>query len=85
MFYELQRLLKDLKICGSFGMPLENKYGYNLEGCYKIYFGNKKYRIVYTLEDDNISIYIINIDERKDLKVYRDVHVEFTIYKTKKH
>lgn len=84
-FSELQNLLRDLKNKGSFGLPLQNKYGYNLEGCFKIYFGRRKYRIVYTIENNKIDIFVLNIGEREDLKAYEEAHVEFTAYKSGNH
>jgi Txe/YoeB family toxin of Txe-Axe toxin-antitoxin module len=47
------------------GLPLKNKYGQDLRGCYKIYFINSSWRIVFRVVDNKIDIIeIVAVDER---------------------
>lgn len=55
------------------GQPLGNKAGFDLTGYRKLYFFQKKYRIVYTLDRKNNEVIIFAIGKREDLKVYRDL------------
>lgn len=55
------------------GLPLENKHGIDLERCFKIYFGNTRYRIVYEEEPDG-GMLILSVGERDELSVYRDAN-----------
>lgn len=73
---ECKRLLKDLERVGErLGTKLENKHGMDLSTCYKIYFSNREFRIVYRKTETQIEIIeVIAIGERNDLKVYKEVH-----------
>jgi mRNA interferase RelE/StbE len=53
---------------------LWNKLWINLCWFKKIYFANKKYRIVYKIIKEEITIYIISIWKREDMKVYKDAY-----------
>jgi len=70
---ECEKLLNDLKH-KHFGIRLENKFNMDLSNCYKIYFYNRKYRLVYKKEGNVIKI--VGAGERRDLKVYKDVFKE---------
>jgi mRNA-degrading endonuclease RelE of RelBE toxin-antitoxin system len=39
-----------------------------------MYFWNKKYRIVYNINNNDVIIYIISIWKRENMKVYKDAH-----------
>lgn len=55
------------------GRPLGNKAGLDLTGYLKLYFFQKKYRIVYELDKKNNEVTIFAIGKREDLKVYRNL------------
>lgn len=55
------------------GQPLGNRAGFDLTGYRKLYFFQKKYRIVYTLDRKNNEVIIFAIGKREDMKVYRDL------------
>lgn len=60
-----------LKEEGIYGKPLEDKNGRNLEDCFKIYFGDRKWRIVTAKHKSVIDIVdIIAIGKRENLAVY---------------
>jgi hypothetical protein len=67
---ECEKLLKDLKY-RHFGIQLENKFGMDLRNSYKIYFYNRKYRLVYS-KNGNV-IRIVGAGKREGLEVYKDV------------
>lgn len=52
--------LAELKSNIHLGKPLEDKNGMDLEGCYKIYFDNARYRIVYRKIDVGYEIIGVN-------------------------
>jgi len=52
---------------------LGNKRNLQLSGLKKIYFDNKRYRIVYDIKDKEILIHIIAIGKRDNMQVYKDV------------
>ena len=61
---------KKLQTSPELGDLLGNKSGYNLSGCRKMYVDKKKIRIVYTLEEDIITVEVIAIGKRDDMAVY---------------
>lgn len=63
---ELSLHLDRVKLHGiKAGQPLENKYGQDLSGCYKIYLINGSWRIVFRIVDRKIDIIeIVAVDER---------------------
>lgn len=65
------------------GQPLMNKNGKNLSDCYKIYFNNAKYRIVYRKKNNECEVVgiekvpkmiaeIIAVGKRNQEQVYQD-------------
>lgn len=65
---KLTQIIKNPEI----GKDLGNKNNLNLVGLKKVYFDNKKYRIVYQVKENEIIIYIIAIGKRDNMKVYKD-------------
>ncbi len=63
--------LKKLQQNPDMGLPLGNKANFNLSGFKKIYVSAKKVRIVYKIENDILSIFIIAIGKRDDMEVYK--------------
>lgn len=55
------------------GKPLGKKAGLDLTGYRKLYFFQKKFRIVYKLDERNKEVIIFAIGKREDMKVYRSV------------
>lgn len=55
------------------GKPLGKKAGLDLTGYRKLYFFQKKYRIVYKLDEKNKEVIILAIGKREEMKVYREV------------
>ena len=53
---ECIEMLKKLSININLGKKLENKNGRDLSDCYKLYFDNARYRIVYRKINDTIEI-----------------------------
>ena len=54
------------------GDPLGNKLGIDLTGFYKLYFANKKYRIVYRIIQGRIEVIeIVGIGKRDKAKIYK--------------
>lgn len=43
----------------------------DLNYCYKIKLNKQGYRLVYTVEDDVLTVLVLAIDKREDLAVYR--------------
>jgi len=54
------------------GKNLGNKNSLNLSGLKKVYFDNKRYRIVYEVKETEIIIHIIAIGKRDNMKVYKE-------------
>ena len=54
------------------GKNLGNKNNLNLTGLKKVYFDNKRYRIVYEIIKNEIIIHIIAIGKRDNMKVYKE-------------
>lgn len=52
------------------GLPLGKKAGLDLTGFRKLYFYQKKYRIVYKLDEVNKEVIVWSVGKREDMKVY---------------
>ena len=65
-FIQFKKLIKSPQL----GLPLGNKAGFALTGYRKLYFFDKKYRIVYELDEDSKEVTIFAIGKREDMKVY---------------
>lgn len=55
------------------GEHLGKKAGLDLTGYRKLYFFQKKYRIVYKIDEENKEVIIFAVGKREDMKVYREV------------
>lgn len=55
------------------GKPLGKKAGLDLTGYRKLYFFQKKYRIVYKLDERNKEVTIFAVGKRENMEVYREV------------
>jgi len=62
----LKKILKSPEL----GQDLGHKNNLDLSGFKKIYFDNKRYRIVYEMIDQEILIYIVAIGKRDKMEVY---------------
>ena len=67
--------INKLKTNPFYGKHLGNKYGINLTGCYKIRVSFL--RIVYTVVENKLIIYIVAIDKRSDVEVYKKAFERF--------
>ena len=67
---KLSQIIKNPEI----GKNLGNKNNLKLAGLKKVYFDNKRYRIVYEIIKKEIIIYIISIGKRDDMEVYKKAH-----------
>jgi len=63
----LKKILKSPEL----GQELGNKNNMNLSGLQKMYFDNKKYRVVYEVIENEILIYIVAIGKRDKMEVYQ--------------
>lgn len=61
---------KKLSKSPQLGLPLGKKAGLDLTGYRKLYFFQKKYRIIYKLDQKNKEVAIWAVGEREDMKVY---------------
>lgn len=59
------------------GKDLGNKNNLKLTGLKKVYFDNKRYKIVYEVKDNEILIHIIAIARRDDMKFYKQAHARY--------
>jgi mRNA interferase RelE/StbE len=59
------------------GKELGNKNNLQLTGLRKVYFANKKYRIVYEIIESDIIIHIIAIGKRDNMKVYKQADLRY--------
>ena len=64
----LKQLVK-LEQDPSYGDPLGNKAGINLDGYFRLYANKKQIRIIYEVVGHIIKV--IAIDKREDMEVYR--------------
>lgn len=65
---KLSQIIKNPEL----GKDLGNKNNLNLSGLKKVYFDNKRYRIVYEIIENEIIIHIVAIGKRDDMKVYKE-------------
>ena len=63
--------LKQILNAPEIGIKLGNKNKLKLAGLKKVYFNNKKHRIVYEIIEDKVMIYIVAIGKREEMEVYR--------------
>lgn len=73
-FEQAEQIWQDLKKNPYLGEPLFDRPDLDiyLQDCYKIYFYNKKYRFVYTINEENeIIVIIIAIGKRNNFEVYK--------------
>ena len=63
----LKKILKSPEL----GQELGNKNNMNLSGLQKMYFDNKKYRVVYEVIENEILIHIVAIGKRDKMEVYQ--------------
>ena len=62
----LKKILKSPEL----GQDLGNKNNMNLTGLKKMYFDNKRYRVVYEVIDNEVIIHIVAIGKRDKMEVY---------------
>ena len=55
------------------GETLGNRAGFNLTGYRKLYFFQKKYRIVYELNQKDKEVIIYAVGKRENMKVYQEL------------
>lgn len=78
--YTIDKLKKNINL----GKALSNKNGKDLRDCYKLYFYNAKYRIVYRKKDGGIEVTgigiskkyiaeVVGIGKRDKEQIYKDV------------
>ena len=53
------------------GKPLGHKYGLDLTGYRSLYFGGKRYRIVYRVDETSCTVWVIAIARQVGFEVYR--------------
>ena len=68
-FTQFKKLSKSPQL----GPPLGKKAGLDLTGYRKLYFFQKKYRIVYKIDEKNKEVAIFAIGKREDMKVYLEL------------
>ncbi len=72
IFFE--KKLKQIIINPEIWIDLWNKLWFDLTWFKKVYFANKKFRIVYKIDKNDIYIYIVSVWKRDNFKVYKDAH-----------
>jgi len=68
-FAQFKKLLNSPEL----GKHLGDKAGFDLTGYRKLYFFQKKYRILYELDQKNKEVIIYAIGKREDMKVYQEL------------
>jgi mRNA interferase RelE/StbE len=68
-FAQFKKLSKSPQL----GLPLGKKTELDLTGYRKLYFFQKKYRIVYKIDEKNEEVVIFAIGKREDMKVYLEL------------
>jgi mRNA interferase RelE/StbE len=63
--------LKQILNSPEIGIKLGNKNNLKLAGFKKVYFNNKKHRIVYETIENKVLIYIIAVGKREEMNVYK--------------
>jgi len=74
---KLTQIVKNPEI----GKDLGNKNNLKLSGLKKVYFDNKRYRIVYEVINEKIIIHIISIGKRDDMEVYKKANERYNRHK----
>ena len=73
--YSIQLLftkkLKQILNTPEIRIKLGNKNNLKLSGFKKVYFNNKKHRIVYETIEDKVMIYIVAVGKREEMDVYK--------------
>ena len=67
----VKKQLDKLKTSPLLGEELGNKNGYDLSGYRKMYVCKKQIRIVYSVEENVLSVNIITIGKREGMEVYK--------------
>ncbi len=67
--------LKQILNAPEIGIKLGNKNNLKLAGLKKVYFNNKKHRIVYKIVEEKILIYIIAVGKREEMDVYKKANM----------
>ena len=62
----LKKILKSPEL----GQDLGNKNNMDLTGLKKMYFDNKRYRVVYEIIENEVIVYIVAIGKRDKMEVY---------------
>ncbi len=57
------------------GDELGNKANNDLAGFRKVYVDNKRVRVVYTIIEDKIEVFVIAVGKRNDMEVYKKASV----------
>jgi len=70
---KLSQIIKNPDI----GKDLGNKNNLKLAGLKKVYFDNKRYRVVYEVKEKEIIIHIIAIGKRDNMKVYKQANERY--------
>ncbi len=65
------KVLKKILKSPELGLDLGNKNSLNLSGLKKMYFDNKRYRIVYEVFEEEILIHLVAIGKRDKMDVYK--------------
>ncbi len=65
------RQLRKLQQHPSAGKPLGHKYGIDLTGYRSLYFGGKRYRVVYRVDEINCIVWVIAIARRTGFEAYQ--------------
>jgi len=63
--------LKQVLNAPEIGIKLGNKNNLKLTGLKKVYFNNKKHRIVYEIIENKVIIYIVAVGKRENMDVYK--------------
>ncbi len=63
--------LKQIQQNPEIGLSLGNKNNMNLSSFRKIYLAKKKIRIVYKIENNILSVYVLAFGKRDDMEVYK--------------
>lgn len=56
---------------GGYGIPLGNRHGFDLTGCYEVKLRGQNLRIIYKLEKERMVMLNIAVGERGDYEAYK--------------